>query len=79
MESLFLIGFVFILIGILLIFIGSISSMKEGQTNIKSAGGIFLGPIPIFGFFSDKKMFYFLVVMAIVVFILWMVFRKYLF
>ena len=63
-------GLILLFIAIILIFIGSFQSK-----NVKGAGGIFIGPFPLFGF-GDKKMFYILWILAIVLFILFLIFRK---
>ena len=66
-----------ILLGIALIFIGMLiiiaASMKDAK--IESAGGIFIGPIPIFGFFTSKKAFYALLAIAILIFIVYIILR----
>ena len=71
--SLISIGIVLLFIGILLIFIGSFSGSK---TKVEAAGGIFIGPFPIFGAFTNKNMFYLLLAFAIIFFILWLIFLK---
>mgnify|MGYP001616859926 CR=1 FL=1 len=77
-EKVILIGMMFLFIGIILLFAGGIYSTYKGSTNVKSAGIIFIGPFPI-GWASDKTMLYVLMGFAILVFILWLVFRKFLF
>ncbi len=74
MKYLLFIGMMLIFIGILLIFISSFTAEKQ---NIKTAGGIFLGPIPIFGFASNKKMLYLLFALAITIFIIFTLLRKW--
>ncbi|MBS3112088.1 DUF131 domain-containing protein [Candidatus Woesearchaeota archaeon] len=58
------IGMIIIFIGFILVFLGSLIS-KE---NLKTSGGIFIGPFPLFGF-GNKKLFYILWVFAIILFI----------
>ena len=76
MESLISIGLILLLIGFIFIVIGYFSSTIKGKTEIKSAGIIFIGPIPI-GWASDKKMLYVLIGFAISAFILWFILRRY--
>ena len=76
MESLISIGLILLLIGFIFIVIGYFSSTIKGKTEIKSAGIIFIGPIPI-GWASDKKMLYVLIGFAILAFILWFILRRY--
>lgn len=65
-----IIGIALIFIGILFILISSIYSAVKGNSEIKSAGIIFIGPFPI-GWASDKKMFYMLIALVILMFIIW--------
>jgi len=73
MSKLILFGIVFLFIGIILLFLGS---FQNANSNVKAAGGIFIGPFPVFGFFSDKKMFYILLIFAIVAFVLFYILNK---
>ena len=66
MSKILTFGIILLFISIILIFIGS---LIQKSSNVKTAGGIFIGPIPLFGF-GEKKMFYFLWILAVVVFIL---------
>lgn len=66
-----IIGIALIFTGILFILISSIYSAIKGQSDVKSAGGIFIGPFPLFGWASDKKMFYILIALVILMFIIW--------
>ena len=75
MESLMSIGLILLLIGFIFIIISSFSSSIKGQTDVKSAGLIFIGPIPI-GWASDKKMFYILIALAITTFIIFYILTK---
>ncbi|MEW6062964.1 MAG: DUF131 domain-containing protein [Nanoarchaeota archaeon] len=77
-EKIFLIGIIFLFIGIILLFIGGIYSAVKGSTNVKSAGIVFIGPFPI-GWASDKTMLYVLIGFVILIFILWITFRRFLF
>ena len=65
------IGIVLLFIGIILIFIGSlISATKSEKSNVKSAGIVFIGPLP-FGWASDKGMFYTLIAITILILIIY--------
>jgi len=75
MESLMSIGLILLLMGFIFIIISSFSSSIKGQTDVKSAGLIFIGPIPI-GWASDKKMFYILIALAITTFIIFYILTK---
>lgn len=76
MDKLVHLGLVLLFFGIILIFLGSLSSVSREKANVKAAGGIFIGPFPVFGFFSDKKMFYLLTAIAILFFIISLIFSK---
>jgi len=69
------IGLILLLMGFIFIIISSFSSSIKGQTDVKSAGLIFIGPIPI-GWASDKKMFYILIALAITTFIIFYILTK---
>lgn len=76
MKNLLFLGLVLVFVGIILIFISSFYFAKD-EANVRGAGGIFIGPFPIFGVFSDKKMFYLLLGIAFIIFILWLIFRRF--
>lgn len=76
MDKLVHLGLVLLFLGIILIFLGSLSSVSREKANVKAAGGIFIGPFPVLGFFSDKKMFYLLTAIAILFFIISLIFSK---
>jgi len=64
-------------IGLILIFIGFILILSsQDKTNVKTAGGIFLGPIPIFGFGSDRKLIYLMFIIGIIIYVLFELFRR---
>lgn len=73
MPTITKIGIILLFIAIIMIFIGSFT---EKSSSTKVAGGIFLGPIPIFGGFNDRRMFYFLWAIAVIVFTLFYFFFK---
>ncbi len=77
LQNLISIGLILLLIGFIFIVIGSFSSATKGNTDVKSAGIIFIGPIPI-GWASDKKMFYTLIGFSLLLLILWFLLKKYL-
>ena len=67
------------ILGIILIFLGIIliiASSFTQKTNVKSAGIIFMGPIPLFGWASDKTMFYILIALTVLVIILFYLLRS---
>jgi len=66
MENLLKIGLLLIIIGFIIVFASSFTSKSS---NAKAAGGIFIGPFPIFGAFTDKKSFYFLLILAAIIFL----------
>jgi len=74
MVNLLYVGILLVFIGVSLVFISAIASEKS---SIKSAGGIFIGPIPVFGYFSDKRLLYLLFGIAIAIFILGLVLRRF--
>jgi len=73
-EYIISIGILFILIGFLLVVIGSFLSANEGKTKVAVAAGGFFGPIP-FGFATDKKLFYVLIGLMVFFFVLWLILR----
>ncbi|MGB7968670.1 MAG: TIGR00304 family protein [Methanobacterium sp.] len=70
-NSIILMGFVVVILGILLIFIGTAlqSSSNDSKTEIHTGGVILIGPIPII-FGNDKTLILFGVIFAIVLMIL---------
>jgi uncharacterized protein (TIGR00304 family) len=70
-NSLILIGFAVVILGVLLIFVGTTlqSSSSNSKTEVHTAGIIMIGPIPII-FGNDKGLLLVLVVFAIVLMIL---------
>ena len=72
-NNLFIIGLVLLFLAIILIFAGSLISSKN--KNVKLAGGIMVGPFPLFGAFSDKNMFWVLIGLFVLGMISWLVFR----
>ena len=78
MATLFQVGLFFVLVGMILLFVGSFLATTRGeQGNVKAAGGIFIGPFPLFGFASDKKMFYSLLAMIVVLSVLFFLLRRF--
>ncbi len=77
-KNLITIGISLVFIGIILLFIGSFLATKENsKTSIKSGGIVFIGPFPLIGFASDKKMFYALLIFSSLIFIIWFLIRKF--
>lgn len=70
-----IIGIGLILIGFFLVLISSIYSAFKGSADIKSAGILFLGPFPI-GWASDKRMFYILIGIVILMMVIWWLIKK---
>lgn len=68
-------GIVLIGIGFVLVFVGSFLQAK-GESKVEWGFGGFIGPIPI-GFGSSKKMVYFAVALAVVMLILFLLFRRF--
>lgn len=64
MENLLKIGLLLIFVGFILVLISSFTSKNS---NVKSAGGIFIGPFPIFGAFTDKSSYYLLLILAVII------------
>ena len=69
------IGIIFVFLGVLLIVIGSLFSTFRGKTDMKSAGVVFIGPIPL-GWASDRQTFYTLLAFAVVILDLWFFFIR---
>lgn len=70
MKQLIPLGILVIFIGMILIFIGALSSIKEGKTESKIALGGFIGFIP-FGFANDKRMLYVIILISAIFMLLW--------
>lgn len=68
-NNLMILGIAFILIGFFIVF------LSGSNSNVKSAGGVFIGPIPLFGF-GEKKLFYFLWALAALIFFVFLFLRK---
>lgn len=71
MKQLIPLGILVIFIGMILIFIGALSSIKEGKSDSKIAVGGFIGFIP-FGFANDKRMLYALIGISTIFMLLWL-------
>ena len=69
--SIILIGFAVVIIGILIIFIGSAlqSSSSSSKTEVHTSGVILIGPIPII-FGNDKGLVLVAVIIAVILMIL---------
>jgi len=77
MKQLIPIGILVVFFGMILIFIGALSSAKDGKTDSKIAVGGFIGFIP-FGFANDKRMLYFTIALSAIFMLLWLwfIFQK---
>lgn len=70
-------GIIMVFVGVLLLFLGSFTQIKKGEQGaVRGAGGIFIGPFPLFGFASDKQMFYALIALVSVLTILFLIFGR---
>lgn len=71
-NSIVLAGFAVVIIGMLMIFIGSIlqASSSSSKTEVHTGGVILIGPIPII-FGNDKQLIVFGVIFAIIIMILY--------
>ncbi len=79
MVKLITIGLILLFLGIILVFIGSFfeaATAQKGKANIKTAGGVFIGPFPLFGWASDKQMFYTLMAVAVIFFLIYTFFLR---
>ncbi len=77
-NSIIIIGLFFVLIGMLLLIIGSViagNSSDRIKGKAEYAIGGFIGPIPI-GFFSSKKMFWTWLIIMVVIFGIWFLFKN---
>ena len=68
------IGIFLIVLGFILVFISSITTQNS---NVKGGGIVFLGPIPVAGFASDKKILYILFGIGIALFVLYLILRRF--
>ena len=75
MVNLLHIGIFLILLGFVIVFISAFTSEKN---NVQSAGGIFIGSIPVVGFASNKKLLWLLFGVGAAVFIISLVARRFL-
>ncbi|RLJ02190.1 MAG: hypothetical protein DRP10_02075 [Candidatus Aenigmatarchaeota archaeon] len=73
MKDLFLVGFLFLIVGIILILF-SLSSGSEGK--IKFAFGGFIGPIP-FGFANSPAMLKIVIIISVITLISFLLFLKF--
>ena len=73
MEQLISIGVIMILIGFVIVFLGTFMAAKETTSKTKVAVGGFIGPIP-FGFGNDKNFVWFVAILSIILFLVWLIF-----
>ena len=76
-EKLFTVGFIILAIGVIIIMLATILGISGNKTSIKGGAVGFLGPIPLFGFASDKKTIYLLFAIGIIIFIVFTLLRKF--
>jgi uncharacterized protein (TIGR00304 family) len=69
------IGFIFVIIGFAIIFLGSLFNSIKGNTDTNSKFSFvgFIGPIPI-GFSNDKQLLIFSIIIAAIIFVLTILF-----
>ncbi len=73
MSRLITLGIMFLFLGMIFLFLGSMFTAVKGEKSaIKTAGGVFIGPFPLFGWASDKRMFYTLITVMVVLTILYL-------
>ena len=73
MEQFIALGVFLIIIGIIIVFLGTLFGAKQGNSSTKVAVLGFIGPIP-FGFGNDKNLVWFVTILSLVLFLLWMLF-----
>ena len=73
MEQLITLGILLIIIGFIVVFIGSFMAAKDTKSGTKIAVGGFIGPIP-FGFGNDKNLVWFVTIISLVLFLFWLFF-----
>ena len=72
-QNLIAIGILFVFLGFIIIFIGSLYGAKTGESKVAVVG--LLGPIP-FGFGNDKRLFFITLAIAIVFAVIWFILAK---
>jgi uncharacterized membrane protein len=73
-QSLVILGFVVILIGIFIIIVASLLG-EEGEKRIHWGFGGFIGPIP-FGFASERGILYVIITICVILFILYLLSQR---
>jgi uncharacterized protein (TIGR00304 family) len=75
-EQLIPLGFIVIVIGIVIVFIGSVLTASKSK-NVKVDWGVggFIGPIP-FGFGSNQKIVYLIAIISLIIFVLFILFGQ---
>ena len=79
MSKLITYGIVLVFAGMVLLFVGSFLTAMSGtkeKPQVRTAGGVFIGPFPLFGWASDKKMFYTLMVVMVVLALVYVLMRR---
>ena len=72
-NNLITLGILFVLLGFILVFIGSLTGAKTGESKVAVVG--LLGPIP-FGFGNDKRLFVITLVVAVILMVIWFILAK---
>ena len=72
-EKLIFLGFAVIMLGILLVLIGSVLSVFKGRKT-KTEGGFifFVGPFPVIGGATSKEIFYVLLTVSVILIVLFL-------
>lgn len=72
------VGILLLLLGMVFLVIGGFftSSNGKGKAEIKAAGGVFIGPFPIIGAFTDKRIFYILLGVVLLFYLIWLIMVK---
>ena len=70
-ELLVLMGMGLIVIGFMLIFLGTVMSASSGEANVESGGVIMIGPIPIV--FGTNRGVTLAMILAVLLMVLWIV------
>ena len=72
-QNLIAFGIIFILLGFILVFVGSLFGAKTGESKVAVVG--LLGPIP-FGFGNDKRLFVITLAIAVILIVAWFILAK---
>jgi uncharacterized membrane protein len=73
-NNLILLGIIFVFLGFILLFIGSLMGAKTGDSKVAVVG--LLGPIP-FGFGNDKRLFLIALSIAVALMVVWFIAKRF--